>query len=76
MPLISLELAIEKTGFQVCEFEPDGSPCECCKKPNLQHYWRRTDYWENEGEYFCADCVINLAERMKADEDLTRQAFG
>jgi len=54
-----LEMALNKTNFVICEFEPDPNDiCESCKTKNLQLYYRRTDYWENEGEYFCKDCIV------------------
>lgn len=55
---VSLEDAMRMTGFTKCEFGPDGDECEKCDEPNKQHYWRRTDPFSMDGEYFCADCVI------------------
>jgi hypothetical protein len=54
--------ACELTGFVICEFEPDEDPCDECDKTGKQLYYCRTDYWTEEGEYFCADCVIAQAE--------------
>jgi hypothetical protein len=55
-----LSAALEATGFVICEFPADDDKCEKCNKPNLHHYFRRTDYESNDGEYFCAECVIKM----------------
>ena len=58
MIINELDVALEATGFVICQFPADDDECEKCDKPNLQHYFRRTDYESNDGEYFCAECVI------------------
>lgn len=63
---MELDKALEITRFEKCEFGPDDETCEKCRKPNLQMYYRRTDYWENEGEYFCQGCVINEAVAIES----------
>lgn len=63
---MELEEALKITGFQKCEFEPDNDPCEKCDKPELQLYYKRTDYWENEGFCYCAACVIEYAKEISS----------
>lgn len=59
-----LEQAIKITGFKKCEFGPDNDPCERCDMNWKQLYYMRTDYWENEGIYYCESCVIEFAEEI------------
>ena len=54
------KLALNKTGFIICSFEPDPlNYCERCKTVNVQLYYRRAGYYVEEGEYFCEECIIN-----------------
>ena len=60
---MKLSEALTNTNFTKCNFGPDGDECEECRKPDLQLYYRRTCYEVDEGEYRCANCVIEEAER-------------
>jgi len=53
----SLSDAMRMTGFIKCSFDPSDDECEECGEPGKQHYWRSTDPFSMDGEYFCADCV-------------------
>lgn len=74
---ILLSVALESTGFEICKFGPDeNDSCERCNKSNQQLYYLRTNYWSEEGDYFCADCVIqlhtdNLEYAAKFEEERT-----
>ncbi|WP_281647934.1 hypothetical protein [Parendozoicomonas sp. Alg238-R29] len=57
-----LEKALQKTGFVKCDFSGDSEPCEKCKEVPHQLYWRRTDPFENDGEYYCLSCVAKEAK--------------
>ncbi len=50
------------TGFSNCNFGPSGDPCEQCDKEQVQLYFRSCDPFSNDGEYFCAGCLIKEAE--------------
>ena len=56
-------------GFVICDFSPDEQECECCNKPNLQLYWRSTDPFSSDGEYYCLDC-IKSEQRVNDEYDL------
>lgn len=59
--------ALACTGFERCEFGPDGDPCDGCGKPGLQHYFgNRSAMDSREGDYLCSDCVIELHEANQA----------
>ena len=46
------------TGFEACEFGPEtGDRCEKCGADNRQQYFRRTDIFSMDGEYWCFACV-------------------
>lgn len=62
--------ALKITGFEKCEFEPDSDPCEKCNATDKQLYYRRTSYWNEEGNYFCADCVVMHAEEINSVVDI------
>ena len=61
---MELKQALEITGFEKCEFGPDSDPCENCGMCEQQLYYRRTSYWENEGEYNCETCVVEHAKQQ------------
>lgn len=66
---ISAELAeaLEQTGFEICTFGPDEDPCDNCKKNHRQHYFGNTSVEDcREGDYFCAECVIELHRANQA----------
>jgi hypothetical protein len=42
-------------GFELCTFEND--ECEKCGKSVKEIFYRRTSYWNEEGDYWCADCI-------------------
>jgi hypothetical protein len=60
---MELSEATRKTGFSVCNFGPDGDECEVCDKPGKQLYYRRTDPFSHDGQYYCEDCVKKEAEQ-------------
>lgn len=55
-------------GFQICDFEPDSDPCESCGEAQKQLYFRRTDHFSDDGEYYCLDCVSKEVEALKESE--------
>lgn len=56
---------LNKTGFVKCDFGPEeGEHCDKCHKDNKQLYYLRTDYWENEGIYYCKECVKIYANEL------------
>lgn len=58
---------LSSMGFEKCEFGPEpGDECERCDTENVQLYYRRTSYWEEEGDYWCADCAKKEAEEADA----------
>jgi hypothetical protein len=58
--------ALDVTGFVKCEFEPDNHPCEHCGKKQKQLYFGNRDYWDSrEGDYYCADCVIDYHQNSR-----------
>jgi len=60
------------TGFEICEFGPDPDGiCERCNESNVQLYYRRTCYWNEEGDYYCKKCVA--AEAMSVEDDIATQ---
>lgn len=63
---MKLKKALEIVNFSKCDFGPDSDPCDKCGKTNRQMYYRRTDYWENQGEYFCSSCVVKAAEEIES----------
>lgn len=55
-----IERIVTETGFVICEFDPSNQDiCEHCLEYNHQLYYRRTDYWVDEGEYFCLECILS-----------------
>lgn len=50
--------ALTFTGYVICEFPPDVDPCEKCGCNEQQLYFRSVDVFSQDGEYSCADCVI------------------
>lgn len=61
------------TGFEVCEFGPDKTPCENCEKAEVQLYFRQTSYLYNEGEYYCRKCAEDEATWNKEALDLIHE---
>lgn len=71
---MSFEDDLELSGFEVCEFEPsEDSPCEKCSKPDLKLYYRRTDWFVDEGVYCCADCVKLEAAQIRECQQSTQK---
>lgn len=63
--VITKKRAVEVLGF---ELYPDFiDPCDKCPKVGRVWY-RRTDYWCDEGEYLCAGCVAAEYRENKAEE--------
>jgi hypothetical protein len=46
---------IEDMGFVICEFPPDQDPCESCKQPMKQLYFKGPT---DAGRYLCKECII------------------
>ena len=56
----------EETGFKVCSFKIDDEECERCESKVTDFlYYRRTCYWNEEGEYWCASCVSAEAKKNR-----------
>lgn len=50
---------VKQMGFVKCEWAPSKHDlCEKCDVGNKQIYYCRTDYFEQEGIYWCVDCII------------------
>lgn len=65
---LALLTALSRTGFEICQFGPcDGDTCDICDRSNVQLYYRRTSYDCDEGEYYCADCVMQEHAQNQAD---------
>ena len=65
LPLLSE--ALTGTGFEKCEFGPDNDPCKKCGKTKVQLYFGNRDYWDSrEGDYWCAECLIELHQDNEA----------
>ena len=65
---INDELVLKRTGFEKCEWNPDPSDkCEKCGTENVQMYFCRTNYWENEGIYWCINCIRELDKQNIID---------
>jgi len=45
------------TGYAICEFPPDGDPCESCGQSEKQLYFHGP---VDAGSYLCRDCVVDL----------------
>jgi uncharacterized protein CbrC (UPF0167 family) len=45
-------------GFEACLFPPDSTECDNCNKDQVQLYWRSTDSFSQDGEYFCEACIV------------------
>lgn len=68
-----LSAALEATGFVICQFPADASECDKCDMPHKQHYYRRTSVEIDEGEYFCAECVVSEhTDMLKSEEEFSR----
>lgn len=74
---LALASALHATGFEICEFGPDGDQCDCCNAPGLQLYFQGP---EDAGRYYCADCVVaehasNIAsaEAIELQNDATNK---
>lgn len=60
---MDIKEAMEFLGFAQCEFEPeDDDYCEKCGCPDLSRlYFRRLDYFSQDGETLCEWCVLQEA---------------
>lgn len=58
------EEAARLTGFSLCDFTPSKSEwCEECLSDHLSKIWyRRTDPFSSDGQYYCCECVKKEAE--------------
>jgi len=62
------EFILNKLGFEKCEWNPGpDDQCEKCKKQFIQMYYHRTDYWVDEGTYWCIDCIRELYNQIIID---------
>ena len=67
---VNLNNILNYLGFEKCEFGPDVNDiCDKCHCNNTQLYYRRTDYFVDEGEYYCETCVRNQYDIMKLEEE-------
>lgn len=50
---------LKEFGFELCEFPSEGGDCEKCgtNPRTAPLYWKRTGYWEVEGDYYCQPCA-------------------
>lgn len=58
----------EDLGFEICQFPPDTDPCECCNARMVQLYFRRTDVFSMDGQYYCLPCIEKENEANKTWE--------
>lgn len=65
--LNDFEKELEFLGFQRCKFSSDDQECDICAKTFEQLYYRRTDYFSEEGEYFCESCVKKYYKLLKQE---------
>lgn len=66
----------ERTGFEACEM--DGSPetCEKCGKPTEELYYRKTDYFSADGDYWCLQCaLLEAMDRVREEERQTYPVY-
>lgn len=60
---MEIDQALEETGFVKYQFGPDSDPCEKCEVTHKQLYFGNACYeYPNDGDYYCADCVIDVAK--------------
>lgn len=71
-----LQKAAEITGYVKCEFEPSYDACEACQTTFKQLYFGDRDYWDpREGRYLCAECVVELRQRMEYENERARNFY-
>jgi len=58
---MDIQTACKMTGFSRCHFGPDSDPCEVCDKAGQQLYFRPTDPFSSDGQYYCYTCVTKEA---------------
>lgn len=68
--VITKKRAVEVLGFELCIDEVEEAyldPCDTCKAVGRVWY-RRTDYFCDEGEYLCAGCIAAAYRSNKAED--------
>jgi hypothetical protein len=62
-----IQKACEITGAVICQFGPEpNSECDECSANNIQLWYRRTCCDSDEGEYWCAKCLVKMPEEWAA----------
>jgi len=62
------EQKAERIGFERCDFLPSPDElCDKCGACNQHLYYRRTDYFVDEGEYWCLNCCVKEYEINESD---------
>lgn len=62
-----LQIALQQTGFEPCEFETADEECEHCGSKRGDLFFGNRDYWDSrEGNYLCGSCVIELHQDNEA----------
>jgi|WetSurMetagenome_2_1015567.scaffolds.fasta_scaffold1715328_1 hypothetical protein len=67
---MDLQRALNELGAVICQFGPDDDECQTCSKNQKQLYYIRTSYYENEGDYYCADCIKLMPEKQATELEL------
>lgn len=63
-----IDRIVTEMGFVICTFGPDEHDvCEHCMEYNHQLYYHRTDYWVDEGEYFCLECILKVYHEQQEE---------
>jgi len=70
---VAVQQALQITGFSLCDFKSNGEDeCEQCLKPikvGSNIYYDRTCYENDEGNYYCEQCLLATPEQMKKDAE-------
>jgi hypothetical protein len=70
---MNLENALNEVGAVICQFGPDDDECQLCNVSQKQLYFIKTSYFENEGDYYCADCIKLMAEQCASEFEFYSQ---
>lgn len=74
--MTEVERIVDEMGFVICEFGPSPHDvCECCMEYDHQLYYHRTDYFVDEGEYFCLNCILVTYHQNIEDYQLNKDGI-
>jgi|GEM_PF-1672896 len=65
------KLIKDRTGFEPCERTQETEDCEQCGCMEHQLFYRKTDYWSADGDYWCLRCAAKEA-LQRVEEEISR----